>query len=122
MATIEKNPPTPAKDLDVFEKSIDFALPPGFIDFYRTSNGAEISTSRQYVQLWAITEMISLNQGYNIDLYAPEFFMFGSDGGDTTYAIERSSGDIYEMPFIGMSKEEAIFICSTFGDFIGYFQ
>ncbi|MGJ1409065.1 hypothetical protein ACR78Z_05270 [Sphingobacterium thalpophilum] len=49
---------------------------------------------------------------------APEFFIFGSDGGDTAFAIERSTGAIFEMPFIGMSKEEAVFRSKTFTDFL----
>jgi hypothetical protein len=44
--------------------------------------------------------------------------MFGSDGGDTAFAIEKSTGDIYEMPFIGMSKEEATFKNKTFTEFM----
>jgi hypothetical protein len=28
---------------------------------------------------------------------------------DTAYAIERLTGNIFEMPFIGMPTEEAIF-------------
>lgn len=48
----------------------------------------------------------------------PEFFIFGSDGGDTAFAIEITTGYIYEMQFICMSKEEAIFIAKTFFDFL----
>jgi hypothetical protein len=54
----------------------------------------------------------------NVEELAPGFFMFGSDGGDTAFAIEKSTGDIYEMPFIGMSKEEATFKNKTFTEFM----
>ena len=62
--------------------------------------------------------MIQLNKEYSVEEYAPKLFIFGSDGGDTAFAIEKSTGDIYEMPFIGMSKEEAVFKNKTFSEFI----
>ena len=63
--------------------------------------------------------MIRLNLAYDVNTYAPEFFLIGSNGGGESYAIEKDTGYIYEMPFIGMSKEEAIFINKTFKGFIG---
>ena len=34
------------------------------------------------------------------------------------YAVKKSTCDIYEIPFIGMSNEEAIFKNRTFSEFI----
>lgn len=34
--------------------------------------------------------MKQLNKDYNVDLYAPEFFIIGSDGSNTAYAIEKN--------------------------------
>jgi len=120
MTTIEKkNPPTSA-ELELFLKEIGFKLPFGFIDFFKQSNGADINSETMYINLWPLTEMIKMNELYNVNEYAPEFFIFGSDGGDTAYAIEKGSSHIFNMPFIGMSKEEASFICKTFDDFIKF--
>jgi|GEM_PF-4074783 hypothetical protein len=33
--------------------------------------------------------MIQLNKDYNVDEYAPDFFIFGSNGGDTANAIKK---------------------------------
>jgi hypothetical protein len=62
--------------------------------------------------------MIQLNKDYEVETYAPEFFIFGSDGGDTAFTIEKSTGKIFEMPFIGMGKEEATFNASSFDEFL----
>ena len=118
MATIDLNPPPTTNQIEAFLKEINFNLPSGFIEFFEKSNGADISSEEKYVILWALTDMIQLNKDYNVDEYAPGFFIFGSDGGDTSYTIERNTGDIYEMPFIGMSNEEAVFNSSTFTEFI----
>lgn len=118
MATIDRNTAPTVDEVETFLGHVDFNLPEGFIEFFKEANGADISTDEKYVVLWALTEMVQLNKEYNVEEYAPEFFIFGSDGGDTAFVIEKSTGDIYEMPFIGMSKEEAAFKGKTFTGFI----
>lgn len=118
MATIEKNNPPTKEEVASFVKMIDFILPVGFRDFFEGANGAEINGDESFIILWPLTDMIQLNKEYNVEEYAPEFFIFGSDGGDMAYAIERLTGAIFEMPFIGMSKEEAVFRDETFTGFI----
>ncbi len=118
MAAIDKNIAPTIAEVVFFLEQVDFTLPEGFIEFFKEANGAEISTDKKYFILWALTEMVQLNKAYNVEEFAPGFFIFGSDGGDTAFAIEKSTGDIYEMPFIGMSKEEATFKNKTFTEFM----
>ncbi len=113
MTVIDRNDPPTEKEMEDFLKSVYFPLPVGFIDFFKEANGADISSGDNYILLWPLTQMVQLNKDYNVDEFAPGFFLFGSDGGDTAYAIEKTSGDIYEMPFIGMSQEEAVFKSKT---------
>jgi len=118
MAIIGRNTAPTNDEIEAFLKQVDFNLPKGFIDFFKETNGADISTDEKYILLWALTDMIQLNKEYNVEEYAPDFFIFGSDGGNTAFAIKKNTGDIYEMPFIRMSKEEAFFKNKTFTDFI----
>jgi hypothetical protein len=118
MTTIDKNVAPTIDEIEAFLKQVDFNLPKGFIEFFKETNGADISTDEKYFFLWALTDMVQLNKEYNVEEFAPEFFIFGSDGGDTAFAIEKGTGYIYEMPFIGMSKEEAVFKNKTFAEFI----
>jgi hypothetical protein len=114
MSTIKKKTPTSSEEIEDFLKYIKFELPVGFIEFFRQSNGAEIFNGTDYIILWPVTDMIKLNEDYNINEYADGFFLFGSDGGDTAYSIEKRTGFIFDMPFIGMSNKDAVFICKTF--------
>lgn len=118
MATIDRKIPPIKQEVEIFLKQIDFKLPEGFIEFFKDSNGADISSDENYIVLWALTDMIQLNRDYNVDEYAPDFFIFGSNGGGTAYAVKKSKSDIYEIPFIGMSNEEAVFKNKTFSEFI----
>jgi len=115
---IDKNTPPEESEINTFLELIDFIPPIGFIEFFKETNGADINTDNHYVVLWPLTEMVVLNKEYNVDEYAPEFFIIGSDGGDTAYAIEKNSSFIFELPFIGMSREEAVFRSKTFTEFI----
>ena len=120
MATIKKNEAPTIVEMENFIKHVNFNLPEGFVSFFGKANGAEISTADNYISLWPLMSMMHLNKEYNVEEYAPEFFIFGSDGGDTAFAIEKSTGYIHEMPFIGMSREEAIFKAKTFTSFIDF--
>ncbi len=118
MININKKDPPTYIQIQAFLKHVNFNLPIGFIDFFKETNGADIDKDEKFISLWGLTEMIQLNADYNVEEYASDFFIFGSDGGDTAFAINKTTGDIYEMPFIGMSKDEAKYIGKTFEDFI----
>ncbi|MXN91466.1 hypothetical protein GR160_09515 [Flavobacterium sp. Sd200] len=97
-----------------FTESIDFKLPLDFLEFYKETNSAEIYTdSGSYIVLWKLDDLLELNTQYKVNEYAPEYFIFGSDGGNEAYCIQKLTGNIYQMPFIGMSNEDVLFICET---------
>lgn len=118
MKNIEKNSPISANELESFLIEINCKLPLGFIDFYKESNGVYINFDNCNIEIWPLNDLIELNVEYGIEEFAPDFFIFGSDGGNTAFVFDKMSGYIFEMPFIGMSKEEAIFIANSFFDFL----
>jgi hypothetical protein len=122
MFKIDTNSPPEDNDIVTFLKGIDFVLPKGFMEFFKVSNGANVNSEMSYVSFWPLTDMIQLNKEYQVDEYAPKFFIIGSDGGDTAYAIEKTTGYIFEMPFIGMSNDEAVFKFKGLDDFLEYIK
>jgi len=119
MTTIDRNSAPTESQVNTFLDSLQFSLPTDFISFFKEANGADITKDSGFILLWPLTDMVQLNKEYDVEEYAPEFFIFGSDGGDMAYAIDKTTGYIFEMPFIGMSKDEAIFKTKTFTDFVG---
>lgn len=93
-------------------------MPNGFIGFFKETNGADISTDEKYILLWALTDVVQLNKEYNVEEYAPEFFIFGSDGGDTAFAIEKSTGDIAKCLLLACQRKKQFFENKTFTEFI----
>lgn len=67
-------------EVEEFINKITFQLPKGFLDFFSQSNGATISGEEKYAILWPLTKILELNLDYNVEEYAPDFFIFGSDG------------------------------------------
>ncbi|MBN8653145.1 MAG: SMI1/KNR4 family protein [Cytophagales bacterium] len=118
MNKIDKKQPPKKKEIEIFLKQIDFDLPEGFISFFQQTNGADIEGEKTYVIFWPLTDMILLNKEYKVEEFAPNFFVFGSNGGGTAFAIEKVTGHICELPFIGISQGEAVHRCETFNEFI----
>lgn len=115
---INKEPAPSNEDFSFFMNKMDFIFPDDLLEFLKASNGGEIYGKENYVLLWPLSELFDLNIGYEVETFAPNFFIFGSNGGETAYAIEKSSGHIYSFPFIGMSNKEAVFFCKNFNDFL----
>jgi hypothetical protein len=110
--------PIDKKALDKFLSQIDFKFPIGYLEFMSASNGAEGMLKNSYLILWPIEDLIQANQEYYVDEFAPGFFIIGSNGGGMAFAIDKEKGALYEMPFIGMSRDEAEFRADDFEGFI----
>jgi hypothetical protein len=60
------------------------------------------------------------NVGYEVAAFAPEVFLFGSNGGGEAFAFDkrRTVPQIVSLPFIPMDMREAILIGSNFVSFL----
>ena len=101
-----------------FLAQIDFNLSNGFMDYFTKSNGGKIDNENDLIFLWPLNKMIQLNKGYGADKYCPEFFLFGSDGGGEAFAIEKTTGCIFMIPFIILDKEDAIYKYKDFAELL----
>ncbi|PZF73400.1 SMI1/KNR4 family protein [Taibaiella soli] len=118
MGFINRNEPPAANEIALFLDTVSFSVPQDFLDFYTRTNGADVSSEEYYAVLWPLTEMVQLNAGYEVEVYVPGFFLFGSNGGDAAFAMERTTGRIFEMPFIDMWEGEGILIADSFDAFL----
>jgi hypothetical protein len=98
-----------------FLDNIDFILPPDFITFYAKSNGGDFNTKNRYFVLWELENLFERNIEFEVNEYLHGFFAFGTDGGNQMYCIKKATGDIYEIPFIVMSEEDALFVAKSIG-------
>lgn len=115
----------PSTAISDIEHRIGTSLPKLYAELMTRSNGVEGFLSEEnYLMLWPLEQLSELNKGYGTTEFAPTLWLFGSNGGDAGYAFDtRSDGlPIVEVPFIGMSLEEAKPKGSSFADFLKKLQ
>ncbi|WP_429045083.1 SMI1/KNR4 family protein [Chitinophaga sp. W3I9] len=73
----------------------EFTPPADYLDFIKKYNGPERAIgNNQNLKLWGIEELVKLNTYYEVDRYAPDYFIFGSDVGGTAYAFNKQNSSI----------------------------
>jgi hypothetical protein len=115
------NAPASAAEIERFEKEVGFRLPKDYAAFLEWSNGGEgFIGSNAYVIFWPLGELSKMNKAYQVQEYAPGFFIFGADGGGEAFAFDARTSQmpIVSLPFVGMGPSVACVIGSTFEDFL----
>lgn len=102
-------------------------LPDSYIAFIDHHNGWEgdLGEDLGYVILWK-RELIQENyDGYEMARYmSRRWFPIGSNGGGEMLCIDTSSNtdQVFWLPFIGMSDEEALLRYNSFADVVAAIQ
>src|SRR3954470_4098442 len=88
----------------------------------RLHNGGEGSLTEEgrYVNFWPLEVLMKYNRDYEVQDYAPEVFLLGSDGGGIAFGIRRNDGSFIKVDFIDMSNENASGVGNDFEEFIGF--
>ena len=109
----------PKDEIEKIITTLNAVLPVDYVQFIKQYNGGEGEVGSSYLVLWEFDEIVEANKDYSTDEFAPGYLIFGSDGGATAYAFERSSGDIVEFDFIGMTiNDKPILISNSFTGFL----
>ena len=84
------------------------------------SDGGEGFIGLAYVIFWRLGELLEMNNGYQVEKYAPGLLLFGSDGGGEAFAFDTTQKGVTIgiVPFIGMCVEEYCPIAETFLAFL----
>jgi len=102
----------PPADLDFVEGlslRLGVVLPSDYLDFLRQHDGGEGFIGDNYIVFWKAEELADFNREYEVEKYAPDILLFGSDGGGEAYGfdIQSASMPIVRIPFIGMERRYA---------------
>ena len=74
-----------------------------------------------YFILWPLNEIEDLNREYEVNVHAPGFIAFGSNGGGE-FLVFDLNGSIFAMPAIGMRTEVAIKIADSWLEFASHIE
>jgi len=113
------NPPADSAALQRLEEA-KLPLPSDYIEFLSEINGGEGWVDDVYLVIWKAEELINLNAAYSVSTFVPNFFLFGSNGGDDALAFcyAQSEVSVVRVPFIGMESKNAIKLADSFEQFI----
>lgn len=108
-------------DPDIVEHlsaKLGIALPGDYLAFLRQHNGGEGFIGDNYIVFWKAEELADFNREYEIEIYAPGLFLFGSDGGGEGYGFDTQSRamPIVRIPFIGMERQHATPVAKDIAD------
>ena len=82
-------------------------------ELYRDLKAEEFD---RYFDLCPEENLKEWNEDYEVAKYAPEFTVFGTNGGGELYVFD-SSGAIFELPAIGMKSSAALKIANSWDEF-----
>ena len=73
------------------ERDLELKLPDDYLAFLKTSNGGEGFVGNNYVMLWKIDELSSMNRSYETEVNAPGLLLLGQTAGGRHMALTRAS-------------------------------
>lgn len=120
----EKNHPIELVKIQEVVKAINLDLPSDYLEIFSFMNGGEGFIGDNYCRLYPLDELVSLNESFSVKEFAPEIFIFGSNGGGEAFAFDtaKSPYAIVRIPFIPMDLDFIDLIGKTVGEFFSSFS
>jgi hypothetical protein len=121
LANLNQSVPATAAAVEDCERQLSVKLPCEYVEFLKRTNGGEGFIGKSaYVILWALGELASMNQAYEVQKYAPGLLIFGSDGGGEAFGFDTRSPEwpVVQVPYVGMTWDLARPMGATFDEFL----
>jgi hypothetical protein len=116
-------PPTP-ETITSFLETLDFTPPAWYVALMSQSYDKIFEFDEgKYLHLWPLTEVVEIHDGYNTaEEYFYGFFLIGTYEVGEACAIEKETGHIYTVPFIGDIPDDATYVGETIEELEEYLQ
>lgn len=95
------------------QAALGYHLPAAYLHLLAETDGAEWGVhdgdSGDCLVLWQVNEIITMNQGYQIQRWLPHVLAIGSDGGGDAIVLDRSSSshtDAWPVARVGFGDLE----------------
>ncbi|MBG8553480.1 hypothetical protein [Hymenobacter guriensis] len=72
--------------------------------------------------MWPLDKLIGINNDYEAAENYPGFFLIGTYEIGEACAIEKATGAIYTLPFIGNVQEDAVFVGKSVDEQLVYLK
>jgi SMI1 / KNR4 family (SUKH-1) len=114
------NEPANSEAIRRTEKGLNFAFPSDFFQFLLVSNGVSGYIDTEYLEIWAVEDILASNRAIEIEKYVPGLIAFGGDGANELYAFDGRNAllKIVQIPMIGMDLDSIWECAATFEEFL----
>ena len=115
--------PAPEEAIQALIRGTGLDFPEEYLTLLRYSNGGEgeLAVDPLWFSIYPVEEVVELNRGYEIEVYLPGYFAFGSNkGGEALLFDTRKSKPwkVYYAPFIGMEEDQVLECAANFKEFV----
>ncbi len=108
------------ESITALRRTMQTAFPADYVEFMRTTNGAEGLVGSHYLVLLPVEEIATHNEELQVSEFAPGLVLFADNGAGTAYAFDTLSVGlpIVNVPYVGLRREDARQIAPTFTGFL----
>jgi hypothetical protein len=104
------------------ENKVRFGLPEDYIFFLENYAGYETTLGTQYFVFWDEAELLSLNEGYEVQYYFPDMLAIGSNGGGEMIGLQNKGDATFKVILVPFGSfrypEQQVTIGDSFTDFL----
>lgn len=117
--SLKKSAGASKSSLDKIASKAKISLPNDYVKFMLTTDGAEGPIGKNsYTAIWSAEEVITLNEDYDVDEYAPGILLFASDGGNIGYAFDMRTERIQVVSVDLLDLSLSASLGATFSEFL----
>jgi hypothetical protein len=108
------------EQITAVENEFDVVFPEDYKTFLKWSNGGEGYIGKNYISLWKVENLITLNKEYQIQKYlSNNFLAIGTDGGGICYGFNITDYIFFKCSLGDLDVGEIFVIAESFKDFFG---
>jgi hypothetical protein len=109
---------TKLEQISAVENEFDVVFSEDYKTFLKWSNGGEGYIGENYISLWKVENLITLNKEYQIQKYLSNSFLaIGTDGGGICYGFNITNHTVFKCPLGDLNVGEIFVVAKSFKDF-----
>jgi hypothetical protein len=93
-------------------------LPTDYLSIIGEFGGREGFLGEEYLRLYRIEELVTLNFAYEVQTFLPEIVVFGSNGCGEAFAFLLHEPTVVQVPFLPLAIEHATHRANSFAEFV----
>lgn len=104
----ETRPGASLETIRQVEGELGVKLPADLAELYQFSNGASGTLGRSFLQIEPVEGIADRTDDYDFAETAPDYVLFGTNGGAEGFAIDRRSGVIVVLPLHAPQPDDIV--------------